>query len=281
MTKINFKDFPDLSTKVNAENLNKLNNVHVGIEEPSLDEELWVEQSDNLYNYYNAYAYYQDVSNKIQVKPNTEYTYNIGTYTWAQVVIYDASGNELETIGGHSETLKNINFTTQSNASYIKTLFFSGTYPAVLSNIDFTQIKLNYGSVATTKNYVIPNIKVNNNGLYETIANKNIYSSGEVVIGEYMGKPLYRKVIVLPNGTGQTTEKAYNLSDFGIYNVQEIYIANGSYYSLDNFKYPLNYYDGNSFIAFVSPILLKVILGYLPIANSKTVIVLEYTKTTD
>lgn len=110
----------------------------------------------------------------------------------------------------------------------------------------------------------------------------NVYSSDEVVVGKYDGKPLYRKKIILPNGNeGETTQVVYYLSDFGINNVQEIYLVQPSYYSLNDSRYPFNFYDGSRFEAQVTPTLLRIIMEYAPIASSRCVITVEYTKTTD
>ena len=47
------------------------------------------------------------------------------------------------------------------------------------------------------------------------------YSTDEQKIGTWInGKPLYRKTIVLPNGTGTTAEKTYNMSEFGLENIE-------------------------------------------------------------
>lgn len=108
------------------------------------------------------------------------------------------------------------------------------------------------------------------------------YSKEEQIIGKWINdKKLYRKVIELPNGTGTTNEVKYTLTDYGIENVEEIYIASPSFYSLNENTYPFAYYDGNKFVALVSPTTLVVQLQYSTIANSRVVITLEYTKTTD
>ena len=58
--------------------------------------------------------------------------------------------------------------------------------------------------------------------LNEKIINLTTYSTEEVKTGETWidGKPLYRKTIVLPNGTGTTSEKTYNMSEFGLENIE-------------------------------------------------------------
>lgn len=114
------------------------------------------------------------------------------------------------------------------------------------------------------------------------VKNRFKYSTDEIVVGEWIdGKPLYRTTIVLPNGTGQTTQKDFTLSDYGITNVDEIFIVHPSYYRNVNQNIPFNFYDGSTYEVFVSPTTLSVLVTYSPIASNRMVITLEYTKTTD
>ena len=115
------------------------------------------------------------------------------------------------------------------------------------------------------------------------VNNLNTYStSEEIVVGTWIdGKPIYRKVIYLANGTGQTTEKTYTLSDYGITNVSDIWVASPSYYTANNNRWPFSYYDGNTYMASVNPTQLKITITHQLFADSPTLITLEYTKTTD
>lgn len=112
--------------------------------------------------------------------------------------------------------------------------------------------------------------------------NTNIYSTEEQMIGTWVnGKPLYRKTIVLENGTGTTNMTDYMLINYDIQNVEEIFIVSPSYYSLREFTYPFNFYDGNQYTVQVCPTYLRITTQYEAIAKSKMVITIEYTKTTD
>ena len=115
----------------------------------------------------------------------------------------------------------------------------------------------------------------------EYINNLETYSTNEIKVGTWLGKPLYRKVLIFPNGTGQTTLQTYTLSDYGITNVDEIFIVQPSYYMLSGRTYPFQYNDGTAYECNVGTTQLRILLGYADIANSKFVITLEYTKTTD
>ena len=110
----------------------------------------------------------------------------------------------------------------------------------------------------------------------------NTYSTDEKRIGTWIdGKPLYRIVLQFPNGTQSTDLVNYTLSNYGITNVDTIFIVHPSYYSLGNARFPFQYNDGNAFECNVNPTTLAVKLGYNQIANSPFLITLEYTKTTD
>lgn len=109
----------------------------------------------------------------------------------------------------------------------------------------------------------------------------NVYSTDEKVIGTWMGKNLYGKTIVFPNGTGTTEYAYYLLSDFGVSNVDEIFIGHPTFYTYNENRYPFPYNDGNAFEVIVNPTGIIVKLGYLDISKCRFIVTLEYTKTTD
>lgn len=87
MTRIKFENSPSTNTPINAENLNKLNNVIVSSEEPTTGEEVWLERSGNIFdkNNYNLWNGWINESNNtftenskgylvyISCSPNTTY----------------------------------------------------------------------------------------------------------------------------------------------------------------------------------------------------------------
>lgn len=126
--------------------------------------------------------------------------------------------------------------------------------------------------------------------LNEKITNLTTYSTEEVKTGKTWidGKPLYRKTIVLPNGTGTTAEKTYNMSEFGLENIEMMSLESPSYYTLigaGNIKttFNFNYNDGNKYsVGFgITKKVIYVNLGYSYICNNECVITVIYTKTTD
>lgn len=125
---------------------------------------------------------------------------------------------------------------------------------------------------------------LNDNNVYEEFAKKHedIYSTEEQVVGKWIdGKTLYRKTIVFPNGTNITTQKQFLLQEYGITNVDEIFIAHPSFYTNGNNRVPFPLNDGNKFELQVNKTILLVTITYESIAKSYMLITLEYTKTTD
>lgn len=128
-----------------------------------------------------------------------------------------------------------------------------------------------------TKQDVINNLDIINNNLK--------FSSNEIVVGEYLNKPLYRKVIeVTINANANITTK---LSDLGITGQDIVLIDLGKsiakYGTAPNFGWsPVSYYITNqdSSVVYINTV------GSLVIKNNTVVsrdykIVLEYTKIAD
>ncbi len=122
---------------------------------------------------------------------------------------------------------------------------------------------------------------LNDNNVYEEFMKKHeeIYSTEEQVIGKWVdGKTLYRKTLIFPNGTNIITQKQYLLQDYGITDVDEIFISHPSFYTdgTNRIPFPLN--DGNKFELQVNKTILSVAITYEKIAKSYMVVTLEYTK---
>jgi hypothetical protein len=173
----------------------------------------------------------------------------------------------------------------------------AGTYSSDYINNNFNKVNVQTSQTTSTTdtyscNYIDNKIKneyntnttegYSSNYINNKIEELTTYSTTEKRIGTWIdGKPLYRITIVLPNGTGQTTQKNYTLSDYGVTNVDEIFMVHPSYYRNIGQNIPFNFYDGSTYELFVSPTTLSVLVTYSPIANNRMVITLEYTKTTD
>lgn len=111
--------------------------------------------------------------------------------------------------------------------------------------------------------------------------NSSTYSTNEIVIGTYLGKPLYRKVLtgMLPTGKG---ENNFNLSSECSIKTKygRIKSTLGAIFELDTYYIPSKAYSISSWIA-ADEHTLKVECGENYNTNSKYEITVEYTKTTD
>ena len=154
--------------------------------------------------------------------------------------------------------------------------------------VDMNEIKsvvnendTNIGSLSnlntTNKTSVINAInEVNTNQI-----NSSTYSTNEIVIGTYLGKPLYRKVLTgtLPTGKG---ENSFNLpSECSIKRKYgRIKSTLGPIFELDTYYTPSTAYSISSWTA-ADEHTLKVECGANYNTSSKYEITVEYTKTTD
>lgn len=193
---------PDNAPSIRSIN-EDLDRVKVSVEEPTNGEKVWIEafstanrftdknKTDNSWLQSNGtigssndwyITDYIDISgaSDITINANTT-TATLGSST--SICFYDTNKTYISGVAYGDKF--SINTSVPSNAKYVR-----ATIRKTLTNVLIT---CNGSS----------SIKANVNGEYETIAYKNIYSESEVVIGEYMGKPLYRRVISgnLPNDT--------------------------------------------------------------------------------
>ena len=111
---------------------------------------------------------------------------------------------------------------------------------------------------------------------------KDIYSTEEVRIGTWLGKPLYRKIIETtmpetPSNGVYITKNTTNIPDMSFgYVSRAIAISNNQYYTL---PYINNSGYATKFFIEIQDLILAN--GNTSFNNSKTFVVLEYTKTTD
>ena len=119
------------------------------------------------------------------------------------------------------------------------------------------------------------------NAVKNYVDKKQTYSTDEIVIGTYLGKPLYRKVLTgtLPTGKG---ENSFNLpSECSIKTKYgRIKSTLGGIFDLDTYYVPAIAYSISSWIA-ADEHTLKVECGANYNKSSKYEITVEYTKTTD
>lgn len=77
MTRIRFGDLPSTNTPINAENLNKLNNVIVSSEEPTTGEEVWIDNVNKKIHTKNNNNEYEEFYNEEKIDKNISDILNI------------------------------------------------------------------------------------------------------------------------------------------------------------------------------------------------------------
>jgi hypothetical protein len=118
--------------------------------------------------------------------------------------------------------------------------------------------------------------------LKDYVDEKQTYSTTETVIGTWLGKPLYRKVIQYTKTTN--TEENLTLSDYGITNVDNIWLNQNSFIKTNNNEYKaVNNYESSSFNTFCN---FPSSTSFRLSSNSSYArgtwnLIIEYTKTTD
>lgn len=109
--------------------------------------------------------------------------------------------------------------------------------------------------------------------IYEEIKKANTYSTEETVCGEWLGKPLYRKVFF---GT-LSSPVIHGLSNVNFVNSKAFYISStGTYLPLaslrpQNQNFNCGYYVTNT----------QIVFDKSSDASGNVTVILEYTKTTD
>ena len=257
--------------------------VKVSAIKPTSDEKVWIQKGKNLYNkkedtigYLNedGSIYTESTyrtSAYISISPNTTY-FKTATES-VRAKYYDKNKKPLtdsyNDLGGSGAFA----FTTPSDAYYLRVSMLE-TYS------DTLQIEI--GDVATDYEEYIP-VKIytkNDNGGYEEIYNEEIYkehySTEEQVIGTWLGKPLYRKVI-----TGYNITDAQNQTIGVPANIETLVNLTGFA------KWSNNFYDiksaGYIFVLSTSANVITMsrtnwvtgLQGYVG------TFIVEYTKTTD
>lgn len=155
-------------------------------------------------------------------------------------------------VSGQSNTLT---VTVPNGANYM--VFNISAYPNTITPSDISNVQLEEGSTATT---FYP---------YQDLDGMEIYSNGETLIGTFLGKPLYRKVVDIGNVTAGVQKTGVT----GATNVDRIvnqkavaYIGNNCFHSQDMFTYNNGLYYS----------------AYNANENmTNCILIIEYTKTTD
>lgn len=179
MTKIRFENAPSTNTPINADNLNKLNNVVVSSSEPTTGEEVWIQKGKNLIDT-STFIY------NTELNGTGGTTSRDGYYTTPFILVnsnttYALSG--IKSPNGFVNNYKdyydenynfirsdeNAVFTTPSNAKYVR---FNGS-TSYLSEIQLEQDS----RVTSFETYIEKKIYTkNDNGVYEEFKQDGIES---------------------------------------------------------------------------------------------------------
>lgn len=175
MSDMYFKRLPDKSTPLIPGNLDKLNDIKVSPTEPTTNEKVWIQKGKNLFNKKNYLGYFwfssdgtlyatgdnHIVTNFIEVKPNTQYTFSINTAIYLSIRGYDNNKNHVETF--FDNTAQTITFTTGENTYFVRVGIGNGL------NYINNNIQLEQGSTSTEyEAYIEPVVWLkNDNGVYE------------------------------------------------------------------------------------------------------------------
>ena len=99
--------------------------------------------SKNFYDNTTAYVegvYKQNISNVLNIEPNTTYTFYANDKNWVEAILYNKTGVQVRKVGGTNAT-KLITFTTTDEEVKVKLTFLHGNN-TVIQEVDFTGIQL-------------------------------------------------------------------------------------------------------------------------------------------
>lgn len=281
-----FSNLPNTDTPINADSLNQFENKLVVVKptEPTgYDrEKVWIEYSKNkldptiikrgAYNSNGEFTNQNDIAIlNANVKSNTNYVVSANSNVDGLLIVYFHNNTF---IGGKFEgyNVKENKFTTPANCNRVEIELAKNFGTEITQDIvNSLELQLEINTVSTKyEKYLIPNIKVNNNGSYETILYSNNYSTEEQVIGTWIdGKPLYRKVIS-HTITGSSQEREpHNISNIDrVISIKNSLINQYGYFMANEPTISANMDAFNIYIT-------------SEWATGFTYFIIEYTKTTD
>lgn len=189
MSRIRFEDLPSTNTPINAENLNKLNNVVISPTEPTTGEEVWLKNTKNLLNekqgFTNEYIgenggiYHGDNNalfrDYIPVFANEQYTLSANT-SMRNLAISFFAGNFTFISRNAQNNVQSITVTIPTNAKYIRiSVNYNDVTTMTQAIINSLNLQLEKNSTATSyEPYVEKEIySKNENGAYESFMNTN------------------------------------------------------------------------------------------------------------
>ena len=295
MTRIRFEDLPSTNTPRNAENLNKLNNVVISPTEPTTGEEVWIQKGKNLISsfknnwHYNLEGYFEynsygfSTTDYIDVEFGSTYVFSHQlNHSGGSILSFDANYNYLETIN-----LDNIlNPFTITNPDCKKVAIMSWD-PNNNTTVNETWMQLEVGNTVTEyEPYIERKIYTkNDNNTYEKLLNadntnnQQNYLNSEQVIGTWMGKPLYRQIIITT--TPSTTEDSIVATIPN--NAFARKIEGLMYNDTTSQLVPINFHYSEQYncVTYIQFDGIHMKVSTSDYTDKQLEIILEYTKTTD
>lgn len=270
--------------------------VSVGTTQPTNGEKVWFKTSKNLFDYSKSINGYISatgefntsntnmLSDYIETESNKQYIASTYTNVYGiNIAEFDSSKAFIKRTMSSSNVKEN-SITTSSTTKYIR-VWFNIDNSTTMNINSLTNIKAQilYGDIATTyEPYINKQIYTNQNGYYNEFYSENNttkYSTNEIRIGTWMGKPLYRCVI----STTTTTAGTEKRTDISNLNVDKL-ILNG-FINTGSLSLPLNAYisSSNYIITYqnITSNEIRTTVTDSSYANKELVYILEYTKTTD
>jgi surface protein len=105
----------------------------------------------NLYNSKNSYvsgAFNQNISNEMNVEPNTTYTFYANGKSWVTVDLFNKENVNTRRLGGTKDSTESITFTTTNEEVSVMLTYYLGDN-TIIENVDFTGVQLEQGTQAT------------------------------------------------------------------------------------------------------------------------------------
>lgn len=267
------------TNEINVDNEKYTDTINVGTNVDNRSRVNFIRQVNNILPKGTIYTLTDgSVSLNFKVpKANTQYTMKTNLpATDGLALVFFGSGADAQVNSATNGVWVGSPRTMTSDANGYVTIAFR--YLSNFSSIKLSDYWYTLAEGTLGVDYIVPSINVDG----ETIVNKNVYSSNEVVIGEWLGKPLYRKVVEITNPTLDAwTNVNHNISNMDFGRIVDATITRTIYGTTSYIPIGVsNISAGTLFTCDLQKTIIEYkIAGYTNITN--LTIVLEYTKSTD
>ena len=291
----------DSTSATNGYTANYINNhsVVVSPTEPTTDrKKVWLQHSNNLLKFtvnLDSYATTEKISaseiiitstNPNPIQPTTTLltgeldasTYTIKNYSSKRLYIQTSSGD----YSNYIDTNQSYTF-TYDGISYLRLVFATQTQNETVTykaQLEKGEVTTTYEPCVQDKMYIL-----NANNIYEEYAPQNeIYSTDEVRIGTWLGKPLYRKVLTGTMPSNAFVDIPINVSNIDISNT----MVEIGYTKASSGTRPIPFINTSIDTTIAAHPIVSNNTNYIRVATNTTnysgyqfYIPIRYTKTTD